>query len=123
MDDKKVIKRSIYALEIWNTVNPKYFNLVVKINNEGKLQLCATGSLTPGRLPTGVQKGKVPKGVKVFDYDNGLSYNNDKLIITFPKYFDFKKGEYIMYIGAESIQYGKKTFGGLRFYVTNKKIG
>ena len=61
--------------------------------------------------------------VKVFDYDNGLSYNNDKLIITLPKYFDFKKGEYIMYIGAESVQYGKKTFGGLRFYVTDKKIG
>ena len=73
MDEKKVVKRSIYALEIWNTVNPKYFNLVVKINNEGKLQLCATGSLTPGRLPSGVQKGKVPKGVKVFDYDNTIT--------------------------------------------------
>ena len=61
--------------------------------------------------------------VKTFTNNNGLSIVNNKLVITFPKYFDFKKGECIMYIGAESVQYGKKTFGGLRFYVTDKKIG
>ena len=61
--------------------------------------------------------------VKTFTDGDGLSIVNNKLVITFPKYFDLKKGEYVMYIGAESIQYGKKTFGGLRFYVTNKKIG
>lgn len=61
--------------------------------------------------------------VKTFTNNNGLSIVNNKLVITFPKYFDLKKGECIMYIGAESVQYGKKTFGGLRFYVTDKKIG
>ena len=61
--------------------------------------------------------------VKTFTNNNGLSIVNNKLVITFPKYFDLKKGEYIMYIGFENLTNGKKTVGGLRFYVTDKKIG
>ena len=45
------------------------------------------------------------------------------MVITFPKYFDLKKGEYVMYIGFENLTNGKKTVGGLRFNVVDKKLG
>ena len=61
--------------------------------------------------------------VKTFTNNNGLSIVYNKLVITFPKYFDLKKGEYIMYVGFENLTNGKKTVGGLRFNVVDKKLG
>lgn len=91
-EDKKEFKRALYPVEIWNTVNPKYFNLVLKISNSGQLILAATPSYTPGKLPAGVQKGRVPKGTKVFNYEKtivvGLEFADCFNIVNFIENMD-----------------------------------
>lgn len=61
-----------YGIEFHELVFPKYAKLVFKINKAGHLVLAASPSLTPGKYPPGVRPGVIPKGTKIFDYDNSI---------------------------------------------------
>ena len=53
-------------------VFPKYAKLQFKVNKVGNMTLTAAPAYTPGKLPTGVKPGQIPKGTKIFDYDSQI---------------------------------------------------
>lgn len=61
-----------YSIDLHEMVFPKYAKLQFKINRAGNLTIAASPSLTPGQLPDGVKGGQIPKGTKVFDYDQQI---------------------------------------------------
>jgi hypothetical protein len=67
-----VINHMKYGIDLYEMVFPKYAKLQFKINRAGNLTVVASPSLTPGVLPEGVKGGQVPKGTRVFDYDQQI---------------------------------------------------
>lgn len=63
-----------YAIETHHLVFPKYAKMVFKIDQKGNLLVCASPSLTPGKMPPGMQNGQLPKGTKVFDYTKEIQF-------------------------------------------------
>jgi hypothetical protein len=61
-----------YSVDTYEMVFPKYAKLQLKINKAGNLIIGASPSLTPGQMPPGVQGGRVPKGTKVFNYEDQI---------------------------------------------------
>lgn len=61
-----------FGFETYEIINPNYAKLVFKLNNAGNLTIEAAPSFTPGVKPEGSQFGKVPKGTRVFDYENKI---------------------------------------------------
>jgi hypothetical protein len=80
-----------FGVEFHDIVYPKWSKIRFKISSEGKFLFISNPSLTPGKLPEGIQKGKIPKGVKIFDYDKekecimSLSLNECLQIVDFAK--------------------------------------
>jgi hypothetical protein len=58
-----------YGVEFHSLIYPKWAKLRFKISSEGKFLFISNPAITPGKLPDNIQKGKVPKGTKIFDYD------------------------------------------------------
>lgn len=79
-----------YGVDLHSLVYPKWAKIRFKISARGKLILVINPSLTPGKMPEGI-KGMVPKGTKIFDYDEtkecliSLSLNECMRIIDFVK--------------------------------------
>ena len=60
--------------------------------------------------------------VKLFTMGNGLSLVDNKLVISYPKYFDIKKGEYTLNIGYETETQGMNTVASIRLVVVDKRV-
>lgn len=98
-----------YSIDLHEMVFPKYAKLQLKINRAGNLTLVASPSFTPGVLPEGVKGGQVPKGTRVFDYDQqivvSLIFADCLKLISFSKNKDIKDAVEIF---RNSAQYNKK---------------
>jgi hypothetical protein len=98
-----------YGIDLYEMVFPKYAKLQFKINRAGNLTVVASPSLTPGQLPEGVKGGQVPKGTRVFDYDQqivvSLIFADCLKLISFAKNKDIKDAVEIF---RNSAQYNKR---------------
>jgi len=78
-----------YGIDLYEMIFPKYAKLQFKINRVGNLSIIASPSLTPGVLPEGVKGGQIPKGTKIFDYDQqivvSLNFADCLKLISFAK--------------------------------------
>lgn len=61
-----------YSAKIYEWIMPKWGRISLSVGRSGSLLLDAAPSKTPGEFPPGVKAGKVPKGVKMMNYDNKI---------------------------------------------------
>lgn len=62
-----------YNADLESYVFPKYAKISFKISKAGSLIFTGAPSFTPGKLPPGISGGRVPKGIKIFDYSKEVT--------------------------------------------------
>jgi len=82
-----------YGVVFHDIVYPKWAKVRFKISAKGKLLIIINPSLTPGKLPEGLKPGMIPKGTKVFDYDDNKECILSLSLAECLKIIDFAKNQ------------------------------
>ena len=81
-----------YGIEFDELNYPKWGKIKFKLSDKGKFLIIINPSITPGKMPEGI-KGKVPKGTKVYDYDDDKECIMELSLDECVKIIDFAKNQ------------------------------